>query len=100
MRRDEVIAKLKQAEPQLREVGIAALYLFGSHARGEVGPDSDVDVFVDPKSDSDLGFTRYVEAYEVLRQTLGENVELGYSTRAGLSPHVREVIEKEAIQVF
>lgn len=33
MRRDEVIAKLKTTEPKLREFGVAALYLFGSHAR-------------------------------------------------------------------
>jgi predicted nucleotidyltransferase len=100
MRRDDVIAKLKGAEPQLREFGVAALYLFGSHARDEARADSDVDVFVDPKSDPDFGFIKYVEAYETLRKTLGENVELGYSTRAGLSPYVRSAVEKEAIRVF
>ena len=47
MRRDDVIAKLKQTEPALRGFGVAALYLFGSHARDEASPDSDVDVFVD-----------------------------------------------------
>jgi predicted nucleotidyltransferase len=44
MRRDEVIAKLKEAEPALKAFGVAALYLFGSHARDEAGPNSDVDV--------------------------------------------------------
>jgi predicted nucleotidyltransferase len=43
MRRDDVIAKLKETEPELRGFGVAALYLFGSHARGEASPDSDVD---------------------------------------------------------
>jgi hypothetical protein len=33
MRRDEVIARLKQTEPAMKEFGVAALYLFGSHAR-------------------------------------------------------------------
>jgi predicted nucleotidyltransferase len=47
MRRDDVIAKLKETEPVLRGFGVAALYLFGSHARDEAGPDSDVDVFVE-----------------------------------------------------
>jgi predicted nucleotidyltransferase len=48
MNRNEVIAKLKAAEPQLRAHGVAALYLFGSYARDEARQDSDVDVFVDP----------------------------------------------------
>jgi hypothetical protein len=48
MDRDEIIAKLKAVEPQLREHGVAAPYLFGSYARDEARQDSDVDVFVDP----------------------------------------------------
>jgi uncharacterized protein len=100
MRRDDVIAKLKRAEPQLRAFGVAALYLFGSHARDEARADSDVDLFVDPISDPEFGFIKYVEAYETLRRTLGEDVELGYSTRAGLSPYVRSAVENEAIRVF
>jgi predicted nucleotidyltransferase len=42
MRRDDVITRLKEAEPALRGFGMAALYLFGSHARDEGNPDSDV----------------------------------------------------------
>jgi hypothetical protein len=56
MRRDDVIAQLKQTEPALRALGVTGLYLFGSHARDEAGPDSDVDVFVDPASDDHFGF--------------------------------------------
>ena len=43
MRRADVIARLKEAEPALRSFGVAGLYLFGSHARDEAQPDSDVD---------------------------------------------------------
>ena len=71
MRRDEVIAKLKEAEPALREFGVAGLYLFGSYARDEARPDSDVDVFVDPASDERFGFLQFMDAYETLRQSVG-----------------------------
>ncbi len=40
MRRDDVIAKLKEAEPALWNFGVTALYLFGSHARDEAKSDS------------------------------------------------------------
>jgi predicted nucleotidyltransferase len=46
MRRDDVIAHLKQTEPALRALGVARLYLFGSHARDEAGAKSDVDVLL------------------------------------------------------
>lgn len=38
------------AEAKLPGVGVAALYLFGSHAQNEARADSDVDVLVDPVS--------------------------------------------------
>ncbi|GIK80839.1 MAG: nucleotidyltransferase domain-containing protein [Pseudorhodoplanes sp.] len=98
MRRNEAIARLKTTEPALRAVGVAALYLFGSHARDEAKPDSDVDVFVDPESDEAFNFLDYMHAYEAIQKVVG--VDVGYSTRAGLSPYIRENVEQEAIRVF
>ncbi len=100
MRREEVIAKLKQTEPILKKFGIAALYLFGSHARNEARPDSDVDVFVDPAAGEDFGFLRFMDAYEILQKTFGDEVEIGYSTRDGLSPYIRKDVEQEAVRIF
>jgi predicted nucleotidyltransferase len=100
MQRDEVIARLKQAEPALRGFGVAALYLFGSHVRGEARPDSDIDVFVDPASDDRSGFLQFMDAYEAIRKTVGEDVDVGYSTREGLSPYVWADVESEAVRVF
>jgi predicted nucleotidyltransferase len=91
MRRDEAIAKLKAAEPALRAFGVAALYLFGSHARDE-------DVFIDPVSDRSFGFLPFMDAYETLQKAVGENVD--YGTRVGLHPLLRSQIEREAIRIF
>jgi predicted nucleotidyltransferase len=100
MRRGEIIAKLKEAEPKLRDFGVAALYLFGSYARDEGRADSDVDVFVDPVSDAAFGFLKYMDAYEAIRKSVGEEIEVGYSTRDGLSPYIRANVEHDAIRVF
>jgi len=98
MRRDEVIAKLKSIEPALRAVGVAALYLFGSHARDEAGPDSDVDVFVDPAADKAFGFLPFMEAYETIQQAIPAKVD--YGTRKGLHPLLRPTVEQEAVRIF
>jgi uncharacterized protein len=100
MRRDEIITKLRQVEPALRDFGVAALYLFGSHARDEARPDSDIDVFVDPTSDETFGFLQFMDAYEAIRKTIGTDLELGYSTREGLSPYIRADVEREAVRIF
>ena len=100
MRRDDIITRLKQAEPALRDLGVGALYLFGSVARDEAQSGSDVDVSVDPASDDRFGFVQYVDAYDTILKAIGGDTEVGYSTRAGLSPYVRTNVEREAIRIF
>ena len=46
MRRDEIIAKLRDHEAELRAAGVASLALVGSIARGEHDANSDIDVAV------------------------------------------------------
>jgi predicted nucleotidyltransferase len=98
MRRDEIITKLKEVEPAIRARGAAALYLFGSHARDEARPDSDVDVFIDKDVSRKFGFDEFMDIYLLLQERLGENVD--YGTREGLHPVLRPEIEREAIRVF
>lgn len=57
MKRDEAIAALRAIEPDARALGVTGLYLFGSVARDEAGPDSDIDIFVD--YDPGAGFSAY-----------------------------------------
>ena len=45
------------------------VYLFGSHARGEAGPDSDYDLLVIVRDDAPPERRRSRLAYEVLRGT-------------------------------
>jgi predicted nucleotidyltransferase len=100
MRREDVIARLKRTEPALRAFGVGALYLFGSHARDEAGQHSDVDVFVDPAPGKEFGFIPFMEAYEALQDAFDREIEIGYSTREGLSPYVRRDVEHEAVRIF
>jgi len=100
MRLDDVISRLRKAEPALRASGVRALYLFGSHARDEARENSDVDVFVDPQTEEEFGFLNYMKAYAAIVDAVGPHVDVGYSTRDGLSPHVRGTVEREATRIF
>ena|SRR5258706_16026969 len=99
MNRADVIEKLKAVEPQLRASGVAALYLFGSHARDEAAPSSDVDVFVDPADEKTFSFDAFADAYLILEREF-EGHEVGYSTRNGLQKLYRPMIERTALRVF
>jgi predicted nucleotidyltransferase len=98
MRRDDIIARLKEADPALRARRASALYLFGSHARDEARPDSDVDVFIDKDPSRKFGFDEFMDIYLLLQERLGSDVD--YGTREGLHPVLRPDIEREAVRVF
>jgi hypothetical protein len=99
MTRAEVIARLKTLEPAPRQRGVAALYLFGSHARDEARAGSGVDVFVDPAGEKAFGLIPFLETRAVL-QNIFPGIELGYSTRDSIVPCYRPTIEDGAIRVF
>jgi predicted nucleotidyltransferase len=46
MTREEIIGKLKAMEPELRARGITRMQMFGSRARGDERPDSDLDLLI------------------------------------------------------
>jgi predicted nucleotidyltransferase len=88
----------KRSHRAIRARGGQALYLFGSHARDEAGPDSDIDVFIDKDKSRHFGFDEFMDIYFLLRERLGERVD--YGTREGLSPALLAEIEREAIRIF
>ncbi|MEX0956887.1 MAG: nucleotidyltransferase domain-containing protein [Rhizobiaceae bacterium] len=47
MQKQELIERLKALHPQLAAEGVEHLYLYGSRARQDNRPDSDVDLLVD-----------------------------------------------------
>lgn len=99
MTRASVLATLKQLEPRFRAHGVAALYLYGSHARDEARPDSDIDVLVDFEEGRDESFSDYMAAYHVLSEEF-PGTEIGYGTRENIVPVYRPYIEQSAMRVF
>jgi predicted nucleotidyltransferase len=55
----DVLAILRAYQQELRDMGVAHAAVFGSVARGQAGPSSDVDVLVDLDYDKDLGIFEY-----------------------------------------
>lgn len=98
MNRDQVIGILKAAEPAIRALGANALYLYGSYARDEARPDSDIDIFIDKDPTRHFGFDEFMDIYFKLQDALG--TEIGYTTREGLVEFYRPDIERAAIRVF
>jgi predicted nucleotidyltransferase len=93
---DAVTSAVRHLDNRLRiEFGVAALYVFGSVARGEARPDSDIDVLVE--FDGAPTFARFMDLKALLEDTLGAHVDL--VTRAALRPQLQPRIDAEARRV-
>lgn len=96
MKRATAIAQLAAHSEELRQqFGVASLAIFGSTARDEAQPESDIDLLVEFERPTGLfGLIRLQFHLEAL---LGTTVDVG--TIGGLRPRVREHVLAESIYV-
>ena len=75
---------------------VERLRIFGSAARGEERPDSDIDLLVDFMIP--VGFFELIELEEQLAEFFGKSVDL--LTERGLSPYLRDSILSQTQVLF
>ncbi len=96
--RGQAISVLRARESELRARGVLSLALFGSVARGEARPDSDVDVMVVIDDGRKFSLIDLAGLRLYLCDLLGRDVEI--VERDYLKPFLRDGILAEAVEVF
>lgn len=97
MDRDVALAALRAHEPQLKQLGVEHLFLFGSTARDDAHETSDVDLFFDHRPGS-LGLFELMDVKDFAAKVLGCKTDV--MTRRSLHPVLRPQIEASARRVF
>ena len=98
MSRDEVLATLRQHAPELQAEGILHLALFGSTARDEATPASDVDLMAEYDPNKGLSLLDIAGLHLHLENLLGAKVDL--CTRKLIKPILRPYVEADAVDAF
>ena len=96
MEREKVLEIIQIHQTQLQELGVKSLGLFGSVAREQAKPDSDVDFLVE--FSKPIGFFDFFRVQHYLEDILGCNVDLG--TFDALKEHLRKPVLEELVRVF
>ncbi len=95
MNKDEILQKLRDHKADLqKKYPLKSIALFGSYARGEETPESDIDLLVD--FNGPIGI-EYVDLLIDIENLLNQKIDL-VSNRA-VKPHYRPYIEEDAIYV-
>ena len=94
MGRDEALRILKEHHVELEALGVKSLALFGSVAREEARPDSDVDLLVE--LNRPMGMFGFVDIKVYLEVILGRHVDL--TMPSALIDRIRDRVLRESVR--
>ena len=89
---EDILDAIGRHREQITRLGVRRLALFGSSARGEETPDSDLDFVVEFDTKS---FDAYMALKEYLEKLFGRRVDLVLAD--AIKPRLRPVILEEAV---
>jgi predicted nucleotidyltransferase len=99
MDRDQALEVLRANRDELRRRGVRHAALFGSTARGQAKPGSDLDIMVDLDPFVELDVFGYVALTDFIRDLFARN-RVDVSNHEALKPHVRATAERDAVYAF
>lgn len=96
--REFALERLRTSAEKLRSAGVLHAAIFGSVARGDAEPDSDVDILVDLDPNARVGLFKFVGLQQMLESIMEREVDL--VSRKGLRPGRGTSILQDAIEAF
>jgi len=96
--RKRVLTALRRHEKELRARGVTRLALFGSTARGDVEPGSDIDLLIEVDAASRFGLFAFLDLKNDLAGLLGRPVDLAFPD--AMRPRLRAAVLRDAVDVF
>jgi predicted nucleotidyltransferase len=98
MDKQNILARLRENEAALKAQGVSHAALFGSRAREEASPDSDIDIMIEIAPDTRMDLFQYVGIVQYIEELFPVRVDV--ANRDGLKSLVRSHVERDAIYAF
>jgi len=96
--REQLLAELRALRPEFERRGVTGLSLFGSRARGDNRPDSDVDIVVDFAKNARFSLLEVVGLGQFVEDRLG--IETNIFIREDFDPSFQRTFKRDGILIF
>jgi predicted nucleotidyltransferase len=95
---ETIIARLREMAPAIKAEGVTRLAIFGSRARGDARPDSDLDILVDTTGRGELPLFDLFKVMHLIEDATGISTQI--TVRELLKPRIVERIADDVVEVF
>ncbi|RZM91387.1 nucleotidyltransferase [Bradyrhizobium genosp. SA-3] len=98
MTRDEIIAAIRKNADAIKGKGVSKLAIFGSRARDDYRPDSDIDVLVEIRPDTSFSLLNLIDVEHIIEDATGLQAQA--TVRRSISPRFAPHSADDIVEIF
>jgi predicted nucleotidyltransferase len=98
MTREEIIATIQGHSDAIKAEGVRKLAIFGSRARGDSRPDSDLDVLIEVEPDASFSILNLIGVEHIIQDATGLQTQA--TMRRSMRPRFAQRISDDILEVF
>jgi predicted nucleotidyltransferase len=96
--RQDIEVRIRQLQARLAAAGVTHVAIFGSRARGDHRPDSDLDLLIEVEDGRGFSLVDLVGVQHIIGDDLG--IQVNATMRRSLQPRFRNEITPDIREIF